>query len=117
MLKAITLPVSTDASGDGSFTGPKVCGRLYAAQLVDGDFADGVDITLTSEDPNLSIPALAKLNFNTDQMVYPRVACALNTDGTSLTVYDMPVINGPIKAVIAQGGNAKSGSVIVFILE
>lgn len=117
MLKPIVLPVTTDASGNGSFTGPKVCGRLYAAQLVDGDFADGVDITLTSEDPNLSIPAFAKLDFNTDQMAYPRAACALNTDGTGLTVYDLPVINGPIKAVIAQGGNAKSGSIIAFILE
>jgi len=51
------------------------------------------------------------------QMVYPRVACALNTDGTALTVYDMPLAAGDLKAVIAQGGNAKSGSVIVFLLE
>jgi hypothetical protein len=117
MLKAFTLSVTTDGSGDGSAEGQKVTGRVYAVQLVDGDFDDGVDLILTSEDGDLSIPILTKANFNTDQMVYPRVACALNTDGTALTVYDLPICNGILKAVIAQGGNAKSGKIKVFILE
>lgn len=117
MLKPFVLPVTTDASGNGSFETQKVIGRVYAVQLVDGNFDDGVDITLTSEDADLSIPILTKADFNTDQMVYPRVACALNTDGTALTVYDMPVCNGTIKAVVAQGGNVKNGSFKVFVLE
>lgn len=117
MLKPFVLSITTDASGNGSAEIQKVLGRVYAVQLVDGTFDDGVDVTLTSEDADLSIPILAKLNFNTDQMVYPRVACALNTDGTGLTVYDMPICNGTLKAVIAQGGNAKSGSFKVFVLE
>lgn len=77
-----------------------------------------VKLALTTDaSGNAPSPFLAKVNFNTDQMVYPRVACALNTDGTALTVYDMPLAAGDLKAVIAQGGNAKSGSVIVFLLD
>mgnify|MGYP000036959505 CR=1 FL=1 len=116
-MRAIKLTLTTDASGNATVTAERVFGRVYAVQLVDGTFDDGVDLTLTCENLDLSIPILAKLNFNTDQMVYPRVACALNTDGTALTVYDMPLAAGDLKAVIAQGGNAKSGSVIVFLLE
>lgn len=116
-MKAVKLALTTDASGNATTTAERVMGRVYAVQLVDGTFDDGVDITLTCESPDLSIPILAKVNFNTDQMVYPRVACALNTDGTGLTVYDLPIAAGDLKAVIAQGGNAKSGSVIVFLLD
>lgn len=116
-MNAVKLALTTDASGNATTTAERVFGRVYAVQLVDGTFDDGVDITLTAEAPDLSIPILTKANFNTDQMVYPRVAVALNTDGTALTVYDMPLAAGDLKAVIAQGGNAKSGSVIVFLLD
>lgn len=116
-MRAVRLTATTNAGGAATVTGEKVYGRVYAVQLVDGTFDDGVDITLTCESPDLSIPILTKADFNTDQMVYPRVACALNTDGTALTVYDMPLASGDLKAVIAQGGNAKSGSIIVHLLD
>lgn len=116
-MRAIKINATTDASGDVTATSEKVVGRVYAVQLVDGDLADGVDITLTSEEVNLSVPILVKADFNTDQMVYPRVFVSLNTNGSALTVYDLPVCNGALKAVLAQGGNAKSGSVIVYIID
>ena len=91
-------------------------GLLYAVQLVDGTFDDGVDLTLTAEQGDLSIPLLTIANFNTDQMVYPRVLEALNTDGTALATHTMPVVVGKPKAVIAQGGESKVGSVILYIV-
>jgi hypothetical protein len=110
-------PLTTDASGAATVTlDATVIGLLYAVQLVDGDFADGVDITLTSEQGDLSIPLLVKADWNTDQMVYPRVLEALNTDGTALATHCMPLLCGKPKAVIAQGGDTKTGRVILYVL-
>lgn len=111
------LAVTTDASGDGSAIDKAANGALYAVQLVDGDFADGVDVTITCEQGDLSIPVLVSANFNTDQMVYPRAAQSLNTDASALTSHALPVIFGSPKAVVAQGGNVKSGTFILYIVE
>lgn len=112
------ISLTTNAGGAATTqTNAKYFGKLYAVQLVDGDFDDGVDLVLTCETPDLSIPLLTIANFNTDQMQYPRVLQNLNTDGTALTTHTPPVIAGTIKAVIAAGGNVKSGAVICFIDE
>jgi hypothetical protein len=115
-LKPVELSFTTDGSGNATVTSAEaVIGQVYAVQLVDGDLADGVDITLTAEEGDLSIPILTKADWNTDQIIYPRVLEALNTDGTALTSHCMPLAIGNIKAVIAQGGAAKSGRVKVYI--
>lgn len=116
-MRRIRIPVTTNASGAGTGTGQALTGALYAVQLVDGTFDDGVDITLTCENEEISIPLLTKANFNTDQMVYPRVAESLNTDGSALTTYAMPVVFGTPKATVAEGGNAKSGAFILYVIE
>lgn len=110
------IVLTTDAAGAATVTTTaKYFGKLFAVQLVDGDLADGVDITLTCETPDLSIPLLVKADFNSDSIFYPRVLENLNTDGTALTTHEKPLVAGQIKAVIAQGGNVKSGAVICFI--
>ena len=111
------LDVTVNSSGDGSQTANAALGALYAVQLIDGDFADGVDVTITAEQGDLSIALLTKANFNTDQIVYPRVLEALNTDGSALATYSMPLVVGTPKVVIAQGGSTKSGSFILYIIE
>lgn len=90
---------------------------LYAVQFVDGNLSDGVDATLTAEQGDLSIPLLVKENFNTDSMYYPRVAENLNTDGSALTNYTMPVVAGKLKVLFANGGTGNSGSVIFYLIE
>jgi len=113
----IRVPVTTDAAGDGSAQATqRTNGVIYAVQLVDGDFADGVDVTLTMEQADVSIPVLIKANFNTDQIVYPRAYAALGTDGSALTDVVLPISVGYPKVVIAQGGNVKSGSFIFYII-
>jgi hypothetical protein len=119
-MKAIKLPITTDSSGAGTATSDITDpnnGFVYAVQLVDGTFADGVDVTVTFEQGDVSIPVLVKADWNTDQMIYPRVAQALNTDGSALTTHAFPVAYGQAKAVIAQGGDVASGSVIIYVLE
>ena len=117
-MREIILAVTVDGSGDGTTTTTEsVLGKVYAVQLVDGTIADGVDITITCEQGSLSIPVLVKANFNTDQIVYPRVLEALNTDGTDLGTHTEPLANGYLKAVVAQGGVSKSGAFHVYIDE
>lgn len=116
-MRVITISLTTDASGDATAYANAVAGTVYAVQLVDGTFDDGVDITLTAENEDLSMPILVAADWNSDKMVYPRVLQNLNTDGTALTTHCEPLVYGRLKAVIAQGGNAKTGKVKVYIRE
>lgn len=114
----IQLDATTDASGDATVTGSvPPLGTLYAIQLVDGTFDNGVDITVTSQQGDHGFAQLTKADFDTDQIVYPRVLQALNTDGTALTTHCEPLVVGRLRVVVAQGGNAKSGSFIFYIRE
>ena len=117
-MRTARLDATTDASGDATVTGDAgPLGTLYAIQLVDGTFDDGVDITVTSQQGDAGSPLLTKADFNTDQFAYPRVLQALNTDGTALTTHCEPLVVGRLRVVVAQGGNAKSGSFIFYIRE
>lgn len=116
-MEIIRIDLTTDAAGAATVTDDRVInGRLHAVQLVDGTFDDGVDLTLTCETPDLSIPLLTIANWNTDQVLYPRVLQNLNTDGSALATHTEPIVAGKIKAVIAQGGNVKTGSVICYVV-
>lgn len=119
----IKLTVTTDTSGDGAATATRaVLGKLYAVEMVDGSFDDGVDATLsvirTSSGVNQTLLTLT--DFNTDQWVYPRTQVDGLT-GTGLTynstegVAEPPIVNGFLHLVIAQGGNAKTGGVVVYV--
>jgi hypothetical protein len=116
-MRKIRVDVTTNGSGAATAYGESAAGLVYAVQLVDGTFDDGVDVTVTAEHADLSIPILVKADFNTDQMVYPRVLQALNTDGTALSTHALPLFYGRAKVVIAQGGATKTGAVVLYILE
>ena len=116
-MKKVIINVTVNSSGDGSAFGKSVVGALYAVQLIDGTFADGVDVTITAEQGDLSIPLLVKADFNANSIYYPRVLEALNTDGTALATHTMPLVAGRPKVLIAAGGNATSGSFILYIAE
>lgn len=116
-MRTVRIDVTTNTAGAATGYGESAVGLVYAVQLVDGDLADGVDVTLTAEHADLSIPILVKADFNSDQMVYPRVLEALNTDGTALATHAMPVCFGRAKVVLAQGGAVKTGAVVLYLLE
>lgn len=117
-MKVIKLSGTTNGSGALTVSHTSYeFGYLYAIQLVDGGAADGVDITLTAEHGELSIPLYIKADFNTDQMVYPRAATAAIADGSALTDYAMPLVAGVPKMVIAQGGDTKLCGCYLYIVE
>lgn len=116
-MRRVILTITTNSGGDGSAQSDAQFGLLYAVEEIVGTFSAGVDLTLTSEQGDLSIPLLTHANFNTTQIVYPRVLENLNTDGTQLSTHTMPLVAGSVKAVIAQGGNAHTGTIIAYIME
>lgn len=117
------IDVTTATGGAGSASGDRsILGLLYAVQLIDGDFADGVDVTITCEHGELSSTLLAKADFNTDSMFYPRELVHGTADGAALTGTaggdrTLPIIMGTPKVAIAAGGDAKTGGVILYYLE
>ena len=114
-MKTLYIPVTTAADGTAAVTSTKhVTGKLLAVQCVDGTYDDGVDLTMSCENGNLSYNIIVKANFNTDQMIYPRTLEHLDTDGSALTTHCQHVLNGKIKVTLAQGGNAKSGGFNVY---
>jgi hypothetical protein len=120
-LKTRRLNVTTDAGGDGTTNDTlSIFGFLYAVETIDGDFADGVDATLSvqSTESGTALTLVTGTDFNTDAMYYPRhvihsEALAALT-GTSGGDRAMPIINGTLRLVIAQGGDTKTGGVIVY---
>ncbi len=124
-LKSILLEVTTDAGGDGTATATRaVNGLLYAVQYVDGTLDATADITLSAvnTDSDVDQTFLTITNGANDAWYLPRVplhdaaGTAVTFDGSN-EIYGMAVINGTLKAVVAQGGNAKTGSVIVYYTE
>jgi hypothetical protein len=116
-MRTIRIDLTTNTAGAATAFGEAVVGTLYAVQLIDGDFADGVDITLTAERDDLSIALLTKANFNTDQIAYPRTLEHLNTSGADLATHCEPLVFGRPKAVIAEGGAVKTGAVVLYVRE
>lgn len=123
-LEPFYMTVTTDASGDGTATANKgVLGKLYAIDLIDGTFDDGVDITVaTINNPisGVTKTLFVKADFNTDSTVYPRTLVHDDAAGAALTGTAggdraMPVVDGTLKVTIAQGGNAKTGGCIVYV--
>lgn len=114
---AVRLYGTTAADGSLTVTSNEAhFGEVYAVQTIDGTLDDGVDLVLTSENVDYSIPILTKANFNADGIYYPRTVANQVTDGAASTVYDVkPLAAGLLKMVLAQGGNAKQGGVVVYI--
>ncbi len=120
----VRLDVTTDTNGDGSLVASRaLVGRLYAVDLIDGTYDDGVDATLSciNTPSGVARDLLVIANYNTDQTLYPRTLLHGDSNGAALTGTaggdrDMPLVNGTLKLVIAQGGNTKTGGVIAYVL-
>ncbi len=121
-LRNITLIGTTSSGGAATINSAQaVFGTLYAVRWVDGSLADGVDAVLTVENAGgqgLSHTLLTLTDANADAFYYPRhvvhgeAAAALT--GTSGGDRAMPLLDGTLRLVIADGGNAATGGAIVY---
>ncbi len=111
--------VEVTTAADGTFSGktPRVNGYLAGVEVKLGT-ATAVDVTVADAQ---GVTLFAKATINADAMHVPLIQAVLNTDGSALT-YDgtrkvgapIPVL-GPLTVSIANGGNVKTASVIVFV--
>lgn len=113
--------VTLTTAADGSATGytPVISGRISAVHYIKTDFADGVDFTLTAEATAESI--WAETNVNASATRAPR-QLTYTTTGSSIAyaatfgVYESIVVaKDRVKIVVAQGGDTKTGKIIVIV--
>jgi hypothetical protein len=113
------ISLTTDSGGAATGYSGTVSGRVLGIVYVKTDFANGVDFTITAEATGEAILTLT--DQNTAAAFYPRsqvhgpTGTALTLDGTRTANEPIYVANDRVKVVVAQGGNAKSGTVHVLV--
>ena len=120
-LRHQTFPITTSAGGAATVLGTAVSlAKLYAIEYQPGTLATGATLTVTCEDGVYSKPLLTLANAGTSNLMqYPRDLMNAVADGSALTGAAggdrcQPVLNGVLKVAIASGGNALSGTVIIY---
>lgn len=122
MIEKIKATILTDSSGDATaYIAPgnnvRPNGLLLALIYTPGTLDTGADLTITGEDTG--IPILTITNAGTSvKYWYPRAllnAVADGADGAAASEI-IPISSERIKVVVAQGGNAKAGSIEALLL-
>jgi hypothetical protein len=120
MIRRETVTITVNSSGDGTGYTGHVTGLVRAISYVKSNYADGIDATITSDVTGQAI--LTWTNVNASATSYPYAAMKSITDGASLyaaagqaVLAPIPVADERIKIVVAQGGNATSGTFHVYV--
>lgn len=107
-------PVTVDASGAATVYTEPLTGVLHELRYEKDDFADGVDFTITREDTGESL--WTEVNVNASTVRRPRLpthdgtGAAMNYAATFPVNTPVMLTKERVKIVIAQGGNATSGT-------
>ena len=120
MIRNFTIPLTTNSGGAVTAYSSYFSGYIDAVQYVKTDFADGVDFTVTADETGEAILSLT--DQNTATKLSPRAAthstagvAALYAGGGTAVNDRIALGRDRVKVVIAQGGNVKTGSVIVTV--
>lgn len=117
---AASIVVTTDASGNAEeYLGP-FTGYLNRIVYTKGNFDNGVDFTMTLESTGESV--WTQNDQNASAVKSPRTpthdglgAASLYASGGEPVEDRLLLVNDRIKIVIAQGGNAKTGTFKAYI--
>lgn len=114
-MRSARVSATTDTAGDGIGNGTiNVLGVVHAIKWDKGTCDTGVDITVSVQKSDAAGNLLVVANADASKLYYPRSLQHLDTDGSNLTTHTRPLACGTVRLVIAQGGNTKTGAVIVF---
>lgn len=113
-MRRYKIAVTTAADGSATAYSPRIAGKVHAIHYVKGDFAAGVDFTITSEATGVGL--WTDTDVNASEVVMPRApthdqagAALLFATGGTAVADKIALASDRVKIAIAQGGNAKSG--------
>jgi hypothetical protein len=114
-----TVTLTTAADGTATVYSTVINGRVFAIKFTLGTLTSGAaDVTVTGEDSAVQLWAVT--NAAANATVQPRVAThdstgtALTYDGTRVQADYYHAANERIKAVVAQGGDTKTGTLEIW---
>lgn len=121
-MKTRVLTGTTSAGGDLTVNDTlSILGELYAIEFVQGTLdnaATDVTVSVQSTESGVALTLLTLTNVTASGMYHVR-HLAHGEAGAALTGTAggdrvKPLINGTLRMVVAQGGNAKTGGVVVY---
>lgn len=113
-MRRVTVPLTTDASGNCTAYSPAVSGRVMSVIYTKGTL-DGTTTDITVSTAATLQTILTLTNVTASAAYHPRTVVNGNT-GTALAgVEPINAADEEIKIVVAQGGNVGAGSVTLII--
>lgn len=119
-MRRYKVQITTAADGSATVYTPFLSGEIHSIQYVKTDFANGVDFAVTSEKTGENIWTEADVNASATR--YPRAAthtqagaAALYAAGGTPVQDRIGVAGDRLKIVVAQGGNAKTGTLHILV--
>jgi hypothetical protein len=119
------VAITTAADGSATArTGKSVNGRVLEVRYDRGDIATGADFTITGNTSGKAVLTItnggtADISWQPRQVIHPvantGAGSALTYDGTNEIYEPIWLSDEEIKVVVAQGGNATSGT-LTFIV-
>lgn len=122
MLRKFTVAVTTASDGTATAYSPYFSGYIHSVQYVKTNFADGVDFTITIDGTGETVWTESNVNAAavkaTRQPVYSTAGVAsLYAAGGTAVQERLAVGRDRVKIVIAQGGNATTGSFTILVAD
>lgn len=120
MIRKFNIDLTTNGSGAATGYSPYLSGYIDSIQYVKTDFADGVDFTITADVTGEAILSLT--DQNTATKLRPRAAthstagvAAVYASGGTAVNDRIALGRDRVKVVVAQGGDTKTGRIVVAI--
>jgi len=118
-IRRFTIPITVDPSGDADIDTARIRGHLISFRYVKDDFADGVDFTVTGKETGQTLWAETSVNASASK--YPRAPTHSTAGAAALyvaagtAVNDRIALDEQINIVVADGGNATSGTLHIIV--
>jgi len=113
-IRHYVVPILTDGSGAATVYSEPVDGELLMVRAILGTMASGaVDIIITDDASGAAILTITNLAADTDY--YPRGAAVSPAAAAITNSFVKIPVSGKIKAVVAQGTAAKTGTLHYWV--
>ena len=113
-LQQAILTVTTASNGAGSAQTGNARGVLHALRYIKNNFADGIDFTVTVVNSATTDTLLTGTDVNASASFAPRMdRCTVAAVAASANDVPIPFV-GALKVTVAQGGDAKSGTFVLY---